>query len=158
MRGGNLSMKKNEQERFQDVVRLWVEMWHFDRELGGLVEDSDEIGEIYEFENWFRDPQEKEESIMGLHVAIEQASSIAYKLREKAEERLTEELIKIIRNKETGSYFGKELVNINEVNLEEVYEIFIDEYDNIYDYTMDNQYPSFVKALLLADEILGTTE
>jgi len=127
-------------------------MEHFDRELGGLVEDSDEVGELYEFDNWFKDPQDEELSIMGLHVAIENASDISYKLMKNAETQLIEIIKNIIQNSESIKFFGHELLNINANNIDEVFNSLYEVYDEIYDYCTEDQYKKFIEQFIIVDK------
>lgn len=147
-------MEKLTKKRFKETVQLWVEMLHFSYELDNLVEDSDEVGEIYEYDNWFANPQEEEESIMGLHVAIENAHGIASSLEENARDMLTQTILEIISHGLSEEFFGQTVSNINEGNMENLFEIILDEYDELYDYTAEIQYDNFIKCLLLADDKL----
>lgn len=145
-------MEKLTKKRFKEAVLIWVEMKHFDVELGELSEDSDEVGELYEFENWFENPQEEEDSIMGLHYAIEQAESIANRLQEVAESKLQKYILDIASSKSGVKFFGKDVTNIDESNIESVFDYLSDCFDDIYTYNAEEQLKRFIEQLLLADE------
>ncbi len=147
-------MEKLTKKRFKETVQLWVEMMHFSSELDNLAEDTDEVGEIYEYCNWFRNPQEEEVSIMGLHVAIENAQDIAYTLEEKAREVLTQSVLTIINHGLSEEFFNNRIRNINENNMDDLFEILLNKFDEIYEYNSDGQYERFVKWLLSADNEL----
>lgn len=145
-------MEKLTKKRFKEAVLIWVEMKHFDVELGELSEDSDEVGELYEFENWFENPQEEEDSIMGLHYAIEQAESIASRLQEVAETKLQKYILDIASSKSGVKFFGKDVTNIDESNIESVFDYLSECYDDIYTYNAEEQLKRFIAQLLLTDE------
>jgi hypothetical protein len=149
-----IRMDKLTKKRFKETVQLWVEMMHFSSKLDNLVEDSDEVGEIYEYDNWFTDPKEEEVSIMGLHVAIENAHDIASTLEESAREMLTDIILSILSHGLSEEFFGQPVSNINENNMEDLFEILLNNFDEIYEYNSEEQYEQFVMCLLSADNEL----
>lgn len=155
IRNEDVEMKKLTKKRFKETVQLWIEMAHFAYELDNLVEDSDEVGEIYEYDNWFANPQDEEVSIMGLHVAIENAQDIASTLEDNARVMLKQSIMTIINHGLSEEFFGQAILNINDGNLEALFELLIDEYDEIYNYTAEIQYDRFIKCLLAADDTLA---
>jgi hypothetical protein len=151
-------MVKLTKKRFRETVQLWVEMMHFSCELDNLVEDSDEVGEIYEYDNWFADSKEEEVSIMGLHVAIENAHDIASTLEGNARELLSDNLLSIINHGLSEEFFDIGIGSINENNMEDFFEILLNKFDEIYEYNSDEQYEQFIKCLLAADKELDRSQ
>lgn len=135
--------KEFSKETFKVAVQRWVELMHFNMDLGQLVEDSDEVGEIFEFENWLKDPDEQEYSIMGMHVAIEEAAHIAYKLYSRAEQELKKQLKHIAKNDLSESIFDKKLVGLTDESIEGLFECIVDDFQEIYDYNSDQQFENF---------------
>jgi hypothetical protein len=149
-----IRMEKLTKKRFKETVQLWVEMMHFSSELDNLVEDSDEVGEIYEYDNWVADPNEEEVSIMGLHVAIENAHDIASTLEESAREMLTNNILSILSHGLSEEFLGQPVSNINENSMEDLFEMLLNKFDEIYEYDSEEQYERFVMCLLSADNEL----
>lgn len=151
-------MEKLNKKKFKETVQLWVEMMHFSSELDNLAEDTDEVGEIYEYDNCFLNPQEEDVSIMGLHVAVENAQDIASTLEENARELLTHGIVSIISHGLSEEFFDIRIRNINENNMEDLFEILLKKFDEIYEYNSDDQYEQFIKCLLSANEELGKSQ
>ena len=135
---------------FARTVNLWVEMRHFWTELSNLVEDSDEVGELYEYDNWFNDSKKKSKSIMGMHVAIEQAEEIARNLLDEAEGNLKAQVLKIIDNNHDELFFGCKINKINLDNIDNYFDELQEYYDEIYDYQDKQQYDNFIEYFIKA--------
>ena len=135
---------------FAKAVNIWVEMNHFWIELSNLAEDSDEVGELYEYDKWLNDSKKKNKSIMGMHVAIEQAEEIARVLLDEAESNLKVQILKIIDDNYDKLFFGSEISRINSDNIDSYFERLYDYYDEIYAYQDKVQYDNFIEYFIKA--------
>jgi len=95
--------------------------------------------------------KKKEKSIMGLHVAIEQADKIAYELRREAETKLKKEILNISDNNVSKLFFGKDIVNINSDNIDEIFDLLSEDFADIYNHNSEEQYKRFIEYFLNAD-------
>ena len=64
--------KKITEQQLKQMIGYWIEVRHINCDIENLVEDTDEIGELYEYSLWTKNDQDGEDtSIMDVHVLLE---------------------------------------------------------------------------------------
>lgn len=142
-------MKKNiEFEQLKQMITYWIEVNHLQTAIEHLVEDSDEIGEIYEPKNWFKDNQTGEDtSIMDVHVLLEDAADKCYEISSIVNKGF-DEVIRLCVKK-APIVFGNYADRVNESNIEDIIRVFNNEVaiHDLYDYSMEEQFANFCREM-----------
>lgn len=147
------------EKQVYSMITYWIELRHIDASIDNMVEETDEIGEIYEKQNWLNNNQSGEEcSIMDVHVLLEEALDKSNELVSFVEDSIPE-VLRICYKTCPGKIFGNYAGQLSDVQLEEVIarivDIDSDVYD-IYDYSTDIQLENFCELVNeYCAEVLG---
>lgn len=138
------------EKTLDDIICFWIETTYISRQLDNLVEYTDEVGELYDAIAWVKDNQTGDgNSVMDIHVLVEQAGEKSDKIMDQAEDNL-KAILKTAYDTDNKIFDSYKFKNIDD-SMEKIFEFLYDSFDDIYDYNQEEQVKNFYK---IFDEIL----
>lgn len=134
------------EEEMGTIIGCWVEAMHIDDVLSTLVENTDEVGELYETDQWLKlEVPEREDSFLGLLKDLEDVEDRASAIVNVAGTRLME-MMKWAITKKVGVW-GKYPIAMSDSFMSDLMGALIEDFDEIYNYNLETQLENFYKVL-----------
>jgi len=130
--------------QIKKMITYWIEVMHIQSAIDELVEDTDEIAEIYEPKNWFMDNQDGNgQSIMDLHVLLEEAATKCDGISRIVDDGFPT-LVKMCM-KDAPIVFSEFADKVNDSNIDEIIRVFQENVTvhDLYDYCSEEQFENF---------------
>ena len=140
--------KKITEQQLKQMIGYWIEVRHINCDIENLVEDTDEIGELYEYSLWTKNDQDGEDtSIMDVHVLLEAASDRSYDVLRIIEDGFLN-VLKMCKQYYPALIFGDYAEKIDDATLERIEEeLLYYPIDELYEYSTEEQFANFCTAI-----------
>lgn len=126
------------------MIGYWIEVRHINSSIDHLVEDTDEIGELYEHSLWTKDDLDGEDTfIMDVHVLLEAALDTSDDVLRIVEDGFSD-ILKMCKQYYPDFIFGDYANKIDDETLKLIEEdIRYYPINEIYTYFTEDQFANF---------------
>lgn len=132
-------------ETLKHMICYWIDVQRMEASLAHLVDETDELGEIYEFNRWFKDSvDEGDLGFMSIHQAIEKALFKNMDLSKKINSSMPDVLWKC--REVLPEVFGEYKDRIQKSDLETILEMLLIDSMELFEYQFrDEMFAVFCK-------------